>query len=185
MGRGSSGLGAKGGGSKGVARALQSIEDRIRNNPTESAVAIDENGNVLFDTSDGKSGQVGISVEQQEMARGQIITHNHPNGYMFSTDDINVSTALGLKQMRATTPDGRAYVLEKAGEASPGRSLVIDYGRQTRKTASEAAAKAYDPSIRPAEFQRKAALEHTKIMNKWLEENAPKYGYVFREEKGK
>ena len=183
MGRGSSGIGSAG--AKRVSKALKSIEDRIRRNSTESAVVIDSNGNVLFDTSDGHETSVQLSVEQMRIAHGQILTHNHPHGYFLSDADIGAATTLGLKQLRATTPDGRAFVLERTESTPADNSLYHAYRIAIKSTAGNVVAKVYDPKLTTRELSHKASLEHTKILNKWLEENAPRFGWAFREEKSK
>lgn len=178
-GRGSSN---PGGGSRKLRMALKSIEDRIRGNPTESAIALDDDGNVLFDTSDGKGQEVNISVQQQRLAYGKTMTHNHPHGYYLSDADVNIATMLSLKQLRATTPDGRAFVLEKTQSGQADGSFLRAYQQAIRSTASQAANNAYDPALSMQEFNHRASLEHTKIVNQWLKDHAPEYGYRFREE---
>ena len=189
MGRGSSGIGIGGtqggaqGGAQKLAKALKQVEDSIRWNSTESAVALDENGNILFTTSDGQGAEVSISVPQQRMAYGQTMTHNHPHGYYFSDSDILVAINLNLKEMRATTPDGRAFVLTHTSpESYPNKWLYFDYQAEIMRTAQEASDRAWKPGMTKEQFSHQAALEHTKIMNEWLKQNAPKYGYEFREE---
>lgn len=188
MGRGRSGIGAgksngdAGKGSNGIAAALKLAEDRIRGNPTESAIAFDDDGTILFDTSQGEETSVTISPALQMKAYGKTVTHNHPHGYYFSSDDLNVMELMNLKQMRATTPDGRAFVLErKAGYSNIGL-LRSAYDGQIISTARKAANIAYDPKLSTEEFNHRAALEHTKILNAWLKDNAPNYGFTFREE---
>ena len=188
MGRGSSGTGGGGGNSsRSVEKALSLAERGIMKNATESAICVDDNGNVLFNTSDNHASEVTFTRDQMKLASGQILTHNHPRGYCFSTEDISTASTLNLKQVRATTPDGRVYVLERKVENASGGMLTRDYAAYRRKTMSNAAEPHsqdyWDGKITNAEFQHRANLTHTRIMNKWLTDNAPKYGYVFREEK--
>lgn len=194
MGRGSSGIsaggaGSTGGGSRGLAQTLNDVENGIKNNKTESAVCVDENGNILFNTSDNDSNQVSFSIDQQRKAIGKIITHNHPNGYCFSTEDIMTAEMLDLKQLRATTPDGRVYVLERTSPDYDYKALRILFKRYRSMTAAQACAPFktdyFDGKLTDAEFNHKASLEHTKIMNRWLTENASNFGFDFREEKVK
>ena len=180
MGRGSSGIGNA---SVKLRESIRSVEDRIRGKSTESAIIFDDDGTVLVDTSDGKRSEVSFTEEQAKMAEGKTLTHNHPNGYYFSTADLNSMGYMKLKEMRATTPDGRAFVLTTAGKNQNMGGLLRAYSSMLRSTAQQAADVAYSYSQDMSDFNHRAALAHTVIVNNWLKDNAPTYGYSFREEK--
>ena len=185
MGRGSSGIKTAGqkNMSKDLTAAIKLAEDQIRGNKTESAIAFDDAGNILFNTSDGKAQEVNLTPLMQNLAYGMTITHNHPNGYYFSNEDLSVMQTVALKQMRATTPDGRAFVLEKGSGKGNISGLRDAYRTAINDTKLEAVNKASRGDFSNAkEFNHLAALEHTKILNRWLKDNAPRYGYRFREE---
>lgn len=184
MGKGSSGI-KSGGETTPLSRSLKSVEDRIKGNDTETAIILDEDGNVLVDTSDGNAHKVSLSPEQMSKAYGKIITHNHPNGIMFSDGDLRMLEVLYLKQLRATTPDGRVFVLERKWDMPNTTVFRREFMDERKRTAQKAADLAYEPSLTNEEFNSRAKFEHTKIMNKWLTENATKYGYEFREERTK
>lgn len=201
MGRGRSGLGANNaqasqqtsaqastqGNAQKVASTLLSVENRIADDKVESAIAVDESGNILFDTSDGAASQVSFGPKEQRMAYGKILTHNHPKGYYLSVEDVSTAVTLNLRQVRATTPDGRTFVLERKSDSAQGAALQKAYYTELHATASQATAQgvANAPMSALGNMQKLnhyVALEHTKIINKWLADNAPKYGYEFREE---
>ena len=192
MGRGSSGIstGAAGqpGGSAKFKKTLKLVEDGIKGNKVESAICVDANGNILFNTSDNAAQSVAFTPAQVQQAYGQTLTHNHPHGYYFSKEDINAARVMNLKQLRATTPDGRVFVLEHTAPGAQTGALYRAYVSAMNSTAQQATAQAVANAPMTALGNQKQlnhliSLEHTKILNHWLTDNAKNYGFEFREEK--
>lgn len=99
----------------GLARALKDEEKASRLLPRERATIFDADGNVIFAKTGGES-SVPFDDHEIELARGHILTHNHPNGRKypksdprhqgnsFSSADLHFSCLASLTEMRAVTP---------------------------------------------------------------------------------
>ena len=92
---------------------LNTIESRIRNNKTESAWFVDENGLIVGKATNGTETYVMIPKSQSKP--NSIMTHNHPGvslsdsmagriGRAFSSIDVNMAIEANLKEIRAVTP---------------------------------------------------------------------------------
>ena len=82
---------------------LASVEDRIRDNPTETAVVVGRDGRVLLDKTEGSATAVHFSRDELSLFRGSTMTHNHPASTSFSRDDVSLAIEEGIEEMRVTS----------------------------------------------------------------------------------
>lgn len=124
--------------------SLDKVESKIRMQPKESGVLVDDNGNILMDKSGGKSSVKFTSADVAKF-RGNILTHNHPGGGPFSPADINTVVNTGLKGIRAVGDDNIDYVLKR--NANPNNvSKMMDVASGIEKTIKRTV-KAEKPAI--------------------------------------
>jgi hypothetical protein len=109
-----------------VERIVAREEEKIRDQPYESAVIIDsETGEILTKIS-GQQKSVDIEGKDLKNIRNNVITHNHPTasivrslpenceavkGSSFSLQDINTASYFGAKEIRATS-SGYTYSMK-------------------------------------------------------------------------
>jgi hypothetical protein len=81
---------------------LTKFENDIRAGATETAGIFDYNGNVIIDKRGGKN---YVQFEPDEVAKmkGNILTHNHPSGSSFSSEDIYMLTSGKINEIRAVS----------------------------------------------------------------------------------
>ena len=88
-------------------------EKTIKDNNFETAIVLDDKGDVVF-SKKGKKSSVSFNAKELEKFRGNRLTHNHPRNTSFSIDDIDVSAEFGVTEIRAC---GRKYIYSmKPGE---------------------------------------------------------------------
>ena len=96
-------------------KSLASVESEIRNDPIESASAVDPKTGLEMFRYEGTKDSVYIPPKEYPRLKGKILTHNHPNignwppsdprskGFSFSPADISVASQLRVKEIRAVT----------------------------------------------------------------------------------
>ena len=89
--------------------AAVGIEDMIRHNPVETGVFIAPDGLTLLKRK-GHVDRVGFARTELKCFRGATYTHNHPNGYGPSLEDVHLGAAYGLKEVRVVTSSFRHSV---------------------------------------------------------------------------
>ena len=95
---------------------LSEVEEAIHDQPVEHLVALDHAG--VRTHLMGSSTRVWVSPELcgAWLESGNVVvTHNHPQASMLSLDDMLLAVRLGLKEMRAVTPDGTVYRRTRPG----------------------------------------------------------------------
>ena len=148
MGSRSGGGAGFGSGSKGrnLARSLSMHESSIRGNDFETLIALDEQGNVIFNKK-GKAHSVEYGAEGPKTTNA-IVTHNHPGGASFSHQDVQGMVYWNQKEMRAT---GKEYTFslkrpkngwgvswKKAGEYFHEAFLLANHDYKKMKTNNAA-----------------------------------------------
>lgn len=103
---------------------LYQQERTISANDYETAVLYDKNGNELFSV-EGNAGEVRFTKEQIEQMKGSILTHNHPNGTVFSPEDVYMLYKGQLAEIRACNIQG-VYILRHIGDWD---KHIIDYSK--------------------------------------------------------
>jgi hypothetical protein len=164
-----------------VAETLNIHEGRIKDLDHEECVVVGGDGRHIA-TKRGTD----HNVEVPPGAKGNIVTHNHPNGCCaFSADDIEDSVKLGVHRVRAVTGDGRFVSLGEGNGELNGSQMVADFKRDV-PSGTKLFLKADAEAIRihgPKRTGRQAVDELENIVNKWLIDNARKYGYIFTQGK--
>ena len=92
--------------------ALQTAEDRIVRQSTETAVLFDKDGRQLWEKSEGREEEVRFTNAEVKQMRDGVLTHNHPldpsrarRGSGFTQADIDLLFRSGLSEIRAVSGD--------------------------------------------------------------------------------
>jgi len=84
-------------------QALIAREERkIVRSSNERAVVFDEDGKRLFQ-KEGQPSSVQFTQDELKKIADQTLTHNHPGGKSFSSDDVRIAATYKLREMRAVT----------------------------------------------------------------------------------
>ncbi len=96
-----------------ASKVLKIAETQIRNNNYESAIAVNDKGEIIF-TKKGKRYEVSFSRSELRDMNNAVVTHNHPRslgrkgiaaiGNSFSRNDVMLAVSANLKEIRAVTP---------------------------------------------------------------------------------
>lgn len=162
-----------------VAGTLQQVEKANLNLDHEVATIVNpDNGKVIFSKEGGRDGMSFNKSELWEL-KGQVLTHNHPDGVIFSPSDV--AMAYSVKTIRATAPDGGVYELSWMNR----RDAVTAYNDHYMKVRAESlkqlgvAENTLDRNLTPE--QRKASFDYiSQSCHQWLSDNASKYHYQYR-----
>ena len=131
-------------------------------------------------SEDGASNEVYL---EKSLLKNNILTHNHPRGSMFSTDDIKGFIDGELLQLRASTPSGNVFVITRTKDwVKP--NLLTDYKKAgTRGSVGEREVQRkfeeYSEFLSDYDALNKAFNEYKE---EWLYENAHKYNAKFEVE---
>lgn len=107
---------------------------------------------------------------------GATFSHNHPSNTTFSTTDIANGIARGnLREMRAVTSSGDVHILKNDGASVENRRKFNALYSEAEKKFTRIANEKY----RRGELTDRAAYINER-KEKWLAENAPKYGLEYR-----
>lgn len=145
----------------------------------EVGTVITPDGTILT-SNDGTSNEVYVDIS---LLKGNILTHNHPAGSMFSNDDIKGFIEGDLLQLRASTPSGKVYVITRIKDwVKP--NLLRDYKEAgTRGSIGEREVQRkfeeYSEFLSEYDAKIKAISEYKE---EWLYENAHKYNVKFEVE---
>lgn len=149
---------------------------------------IDHKGKIIFKTSSGEAGFVRFTPEQFSAMRGCVLTHNHPRGSTFSTEDISLAVESGLKGIRATGKY-HTYQLTLKRDVSEKHDFAIDFGRAQADNKAIVDVE-YQKILKEYKMHRISEKEYEHfcdMFNKkldslnsdWLKENARRYGYKY------
>lgn len=167
-----------------VHKAIKSIEDRIKNDKVETAAVVDEGGNVVIDKSDGSKDSVQFSGEETAKMVDSTLTHNHPGGHTFSTDDLVTACKYGLKTIRAVHANG-AYTLTRIFEFDPSEESVhkyIDFPWDFYNAQNNYMKDTVDKIWKDTGDADKCNGMVEDFRRKWLKDNSEKYGWTYEEE---
>lgn len=84
----------------------------ISGNKYEKAVVYNSDGSICFQKK-GDADSVTFSHKELKSMDGKVLTHNHPNGTIFSAHDINIMRRGNLSEIRACNANG-AYVIRRS-----------------------------------------------------------------------
>ena len=172
---------------------IEKFENKSRNLKNERAIITDPDGNI-WDQQQGRGRHVSIETPP---AAGYTFSHTHPDPVTFSVADVRGFEKSGFKQMRAAAPD-RTYILEALNPVQKGDgedlftiemfnewTRLDEISDARRKEMNVAAMKIADRAERSAFVQRETKARVSWLeeqQEKWLKENAPKYGYRYKVE---
>lgn len=167
-----------------VNTTIKGAEDRIRGLDHEQLVVIGKDGYV-YAAVDGGEHSVGITPNAAKYIKGNIVTHNHPNGGTFSQADIISAGRTGAGEIRAASKRfNKTYSLKATSKAN-GNGLAKAMQRAEKKLNNAWQAK-LDSMVgkkytSKESYERQAYNHWNNIMGDWLKTNAPKYGYTYSE----
>ena len=141
---------------KALARFKQKYGDANR----EYGVMIDRDGYAL-EHNKGQKHSVGFYTDVD----GGTFIHNHPSGSHFSDTDLNTFANSKIKSLIAT---------------SSNKDLKGDY--KITKT-NKFDAKGFKKAMNNAKFDDSTMEAYNKGADKWLKDNATKYGYKYEKTK--
>lgn len=169
-----------------VHKNVAELENKNRKLRHEEAYAFDDEGNLVF-SKGGDRNSVSFTRDECSRLYGTTFTHNHPGGSVFSMEDIFFLEKNGLKEMRATQPNGGVFSMKKIGPNTTGKSFAIKYAELYQSSVARAQ---HELGDRPAKliFSGKITYKDANNMLRlkvddkiipWLTKNAEAYGYTF------
>lgn len=174
-------MGGRGGSSGMTSRNLLSIENRIRNNPTETAALVGPNGEVIFDKSDGLESAVYFTDEEASKMVDGTLTHNHPQGTTLSADDVDLAVSKGLKEIRAVHKDGYYSLTRqfKIGDQTP--SYYAEFSDRYDNAIGKYMKLKVDPIWNRTGDADRCNKMVSDFRRQWLKNNASQFGWEYKE----
>lgn len=142
--------------------SIETIVRTIKDQEFETLAAFDENGLLLFSTTDELGNEVTMSAEQVaefSERNGALVIHNHPGGTSFSARDLYSEAKRGTKRAIVVTHD-RLYIISPGqqgwgdpDELMEAHSQYCEYytglaAGNSRKSVAEQARLVYDQTVR-------------------------------------
>ena len=93
------------------------FEEQIRHQDTETAGVFTPKGDLIL-RKNGDNDKVSFTDKEIAIIRGNIYTHNHPNGSWLSSTDLNFAIRNNLAEMRAVVSNG-TYILKRSESGWP------------------------------------------------------------------
>lgn len=122
-------------------------ETRLRAQPLEVLHVIAQDGTVVVDTLTSNAPsyvEIDSTIYGDKMKDG-VLTHNHPSGMVFSSEDIILAMKADLAEVRAVTPRGDIYSVKRPADGWPrGLDHAVEIARDR---ASRGASKEMDAII--------------------------------------
>lgn len=187
------------------------FDKKYRNAKTEHYVAIDKDGNVIYESDTKGKRSVAVPKHIDEQMEGGFSIHNHPAEAVFSADDIKNYEKYGEHGLIVDVT-GNEYLLynlnpvakykevEKAQTEEEFDALMPFYSKVSEvfdKIDSDVLEdrRAYTKELMSSDIDRESRgkmlsewmkeNDPDKKKVKWLEEHAEEYGFIFRKERGK
>lgn len=162
-----------------INKTLESVESEKTGLDYEVGTVVDLEGNVIK-SFDGKENSVEVPTE---LLKGNIFTHNHPNGSCFSVEDLKSFASSGLFELRASVGSGKFYSLRLTETKADLEKLTSDYraSASIRKATEEIKADFKAGKITKEKAQDfNTILEYqSNLGDKFLQENAKDYGCIY------
>ena len=162
-----------------INKTLESVESEKTGLDYEVGTIVDLEGNVIK-SFDGKENSVEVTTE---LLKGNIFTHNHPNGSCFSVEDLKSFASSGLFELRASVGNGKFYSLRLTETKADLEKLTSDY----RASASiRKATEKIKDDFKSGKITKEKAQDFNTILeyqsnlgDKFLQENAKDYGCIY------
>lgn len=166
--------------------SLKSEESQICKDSIETAVLLNESGNVIYRKSSGATNYVQFTAEELKKMKGMSLTHNHPSNSTFSAEDIELLVSRELKVIRATGVD-KTYQLKQISEANKEFSVAFKKAMKSNKKITDKDYKIIQKQLKDnvidyTEYQNKCSNLNKRLNtlnSNWLKENAKTYGYKY------
>lgn len=191
-----------------IEKELDAFMKKNVNTKTEHYMAIDKDGNVIFDSGSGGKRNVSVPKYIDEQMEGGYSVHNHPAKAVYSPEDVKnyekygehgfVVDSEGNKYMLYNTnPVSKYQEVENARTEEEVRELLPFYTAydkafnqiedeiiaERRAYGKELMATESDPKVRTEKMKEwMEAHDAEKLKVEWLEENAEQYGFIFKKE---
>jgi hypothetical protein len=131
--------------------AAAAIEDIIRKDLIETGVLIATDGSIFLKRQ-GRPDKVSFPHKELLRASGMTFTHNHPNGYAHSLQDVRLSIHYHLHEVRVVTPDFRHIAsMLKQEHAGP---LLRSFASVEKSTIAAAQDDVRRGLINPLDFSK-------------------------------
>lgn len=170
-------------------RDIREKEKSRRDLDHEELSIYSKEGNLIKDMK-GESAQVDAR-EYKEIMNNSIITHNHPLGDNFSKNDIKSFIDYNVHELRASTNNG-TFIIKKKNDEKIKEDLYNDFSEMDRSVMTEASKimnekiknneLSYVPAKNPKQYWIDRQKISSEIKDKWLRENATKYGIIYVKE---
>ena len=157
----------------------------------EKATIITKDGTILQEII-GENHMVDVRNISKETFKNNILTHNHPMGGNFSTEDINSFLELDLYELRASTDNGTVYSLRKGNGKVDSIGFAKAFVKADPKGYTNCSQRLQNDiksgkinynSLPYSEKGMYAVIKAgNRNINDWLKENASKYGFIYRKE---
>jgi SPP1 gp7 family putative phage head morphogenesis protein len=150
--------------------AVARVENEIAALPAEHAVLLSARGEVLS-RKVGDIGTVEVPPGSANAFRNGVVSHNHTNGSPPSDTDLFAQFKLGIREVRATTPDGGVFsvVLPEVPNAR-GRQALQDNVKN-----------AWTRLVAPLMKRKAPFSEIHAAIARLAQENGLRYAYLPRE----
>ena len=161
-----------------VGATLSAAEAKIKGNDYETGVLVDKDGFVVAAFRGGRS-SVNFANTPVSDFKDATITHNHPTGSaFFSVADLATPAYYAMlggkpRGMRATTKNNGTVSIVAVRQNADWNKLVTAYNSAQKSIRKEWLNSGDITSIASA----------SSYYQKWLYENAPKYGFRFTVER--
>lgn len=186
MGGGNSGFDKNAHEEKPMRAQIKKVSDEIRDQDTESLYVIDGNGKILGSINGGEH-EVG-SDELNELSRGNIVVHNHPDEGTFTPKDILQHIENGSRELYAVSRKWNYMIRPVARRHAEN---AIQFYQAFNKADGELRARAEQEFIETAKshpsmfrnfekvYDKWVLARWNKYSHQWLQKNASKYGYEY------
>lgn len=168
----------------------ETVKDHVKKD-YEVLTVIDKQGGIIF-FAEGSATHVSLTYREKAQLKNAYATHNHPSETHFSTADIRTTVETNGLGIRATTPSGKVYSLERKSMPDNRHEFAVEYDKQIQPVIDAAKSKmndlGYSDKVKTGEMTQKEAnvLFQSYIndgFSAWLTENASKYGFEYTEER--
>ena len=173
---------------------LDAAEKKIGNKKIEFAYIFDADGNEIFNKTTHAKHSVSFDAYEVHKMKDATLTHNHPSGGTFSSDDLNTLVKSGAASIRATGKNGTYQLSRKADMNGKTKKdpndFAADYEKECQqikkeldKRWKEAVKQHSSGALTDYEANSIIGADLTAEFNyrrsNWLRVNAGSYGYVY------
>lgn len=176
---------------KTPSETIRNVEKDHVKKDYEILTVVDKQGGIIF-FAEGSATHVSLTYREKAQLKNAYATHNHPSETHFSTADIRTTVETNGLGIRATTPSGKVYSLERKSMPDNRHEFSVEYDKQIQPVIDAAKSKmdsmGHSDKVKAGTMTQKEAnvLFQSYIndgFSAWLTENASKYGFEYTEER--